>query len=414
MASVTAVVVSNSAIAREMLKDNEMSFVSRPDIGSPEYNIYKGTSFTFAEYGAYWRFLKKLCMTELLSAPQIARFAHIRTEERMKLLENLFRCSEEGKVCDLRKELTRLTNNNICRMAMSTRCSGSDDESEKVLKIVKGMETLALKLSVGELSTGPYASKFDLFGYGRKLKELFLEFDEFVEKLIVQHELDLTSGNKDRKKDLMHILLEICRDENAEMQLTRTQIKSFILELFVGATNTTSVVLEWTMAEVINHQSILKKLREEINGVVGSKRLVEESDIPNLPYLQAVVKETLRLHPAVPLLIRRCDQDCKINERFTKNHKQYSQYQMDLKGQNFSLFPFGTGRRGCPGASLALSAIQVLVATLVQCFDFVIEGGDMLNMEEGTGFSSGMVHPLLCHVTNVAQFNPSNPVSLKS
>ncbi|CAI9102362.1 OLC1v1000622C1 [Oldenlandia corymbosa var. corymbosa] len=447
MVSETSVVVSNSAVAKEMLKDNEMNFVSRPDVsGSSDYNIYKGSSFVFAEYGDYWRFLKKLCMTELLSVSQIARFADIRREEKMKLLENLFRCSEEGKICDLGKELVGLTNNNICRMAMSTRCSGSDNESDKVWNFVKGVEALTLKFSLGEL-LGPYLSKLDLFGYGRKMKELLLEFDEFVEKVIVQHELDLKSGNKKgKKKDDMDILLEICRDENAEIKFTRRQIKSFLLELFMAGTDTTSVVLQWAMAELINHQTIFNKLKEEINGVVGSKRLVEESDIPNLPYLQAVVKETLRLHPSAPLIFRRCDKDCKINgydllaneriiinlnaimrdpkcwenplkfmpERFTEKHKQFDQYHMDLKGQNFSLFPFGSGRRGCPGASFALSVIHVMVATLVQCFDFKVEGEEKLNMEEGTGFSGAMVHPLLCFVTNVAQFNPLKSFSPRS
>lgn len=67
----------------------------------------------------------------------------------------------------------------------------------------------------------------------------------------------------------------------------------------MAGTETTSVLLQWMMGELINHPKVFKKLRDEINGVVGagSNRLVQESDVQNLPYLRAVVKEILRLHP---------------------------------------------------------------------------------------------------------------------
>ena len=68
----------------------------------------------------------------------------------------------------------------------------------------------------------------------------------------------------------------------------------------------------WTITELINHPSIFNKVREEINSVVGSTRLVDESNVKNLPYLQAVVKKTLRLYPPLPMTTRKCRQSCKI------------------------------------------------------------------------------------------------------
>ena len=117
LGSKSSIIVTNAIIAKEMLKDNEMNFVSRPELKSSVFNIYEDCTFIFAEYGAYWRFMKKLCMTELLSMPQVNRFMDIRREETMKLLETLVKCSGQGKVCDLGVHLMTLTNNVICRSA---------------------------------------------------------------------------------------------------------------------------------------------------------------------------------------------------------------------------------------------------------------------------------------------------------
>lgn len=425
----TVVVVSNAAVAREFLKNNEMNFVSRPHFGASNFNIYAGSEFVNAEYGPYWRFMKKLCMTELLSVPQVNRFLDIRRQEMIKLLESLVGFSEAGKACNLGVELMSMTNNVVSRMAMSARCTPALNEGKALWEFVKEILDLAPKFALGELFF-PFG-KVDLFGYGKRVRVLFGKFDSLVEKIMVEHENELNSSNKERK-DTMDILLEIHRDKNAEVKLSRKDIKSFLLELYMAGTETVSVALTWTLAELINHPEVFQKLRDEINTVVGSKRLVQESDVPKLPYLQAVVKESLRLHAPAPLIFRRCGEDCKINgfdilanervafnvyaimrdpsswenpleflpERFMVGSKDtYDHYQMDIKGQNFNIFPFGSGRRGCPGASLALAVVHSAVGLLVQGFDFRVQGAERIKIEEGTGLSAGLAHPLMCYVT---------------
>ena len=185
------------------------------------------------------------------------------------------------------------------------------------------------------------------------------------------------------------------------------------------------MALAWAIVELINNPKMFKKLREEINRVVGSGRLVEESDVPNLPYLQAVVKETLRLHPPLPVMVRKAEKDCKISgydisantsimfnlhaimrenapdfepKRFVMASSEDSDhYQMAFKGNNFQLIPFGSGRRGCPGVSLSLVVIHMVLAALVQCFDFKVHGGEKVNTKQGLGFSAETAHPILCY-----------------
>ncbi|CAM8976233.1 unnamed protein product [Rhodiola kirilowii] len=89
-------------------------------------------------------------------------------------------------------------------------------------------------------------------------------------------------------------------------------IKAFIWDIFSAGTDTSAITTEWALAELINNPSMMEKARNVIDYVVGKSRLVEESDIPNLPYIQAIVKETLRLHPTGPLIIRESNEKCVI------------------------------------------------------------------------------------------------------
>lgn len=203
----------------------------------------------------------------------------------------------------------------------------------------------------------------------------------------------------------------------------------------MAGTDTSAISVQWVIAELINHPKVFKKLRDEINSVVGPNRLVRESDIPNLPYLHTVVKETLRLHPPSPVVLRASIEDCQINgfdvkantrmlvnvytiqrdpnlwkdpeefipERFAANHNANSS-QMEMKGQIFNFFPFGSGRRGCPGVTLALAVVQSSVAVLVQCFDWKAKDGEKIDMQEGSGFSMGMAKPLVCYP--ITHMNP--------
>ena len=175
----------------------------------------------------------------------------------------------------------------------------------------------------------------------------------------------------------------------------------------LAATDTTTVTMIWILALLLNNQDALKKVQEELEQVVGRERQVNESDINNLVYLQAVIKETLRLYPAGPLLLpHEAIEDCKIDqydvtvgtrvfvnvaklhrdprvwsdpnefkpERFLTEHKN-----MDVRGQNFELIPFGSGRRICPGISFALQIMQLTLATLLHSFDItpLVEPVDM-------------------------------------
>ncbi|CAI0446836.1 unnamed protein product [Linum tenue] len=225
----------------------------------------------------------------------------------------------------------------------------------------------------------------------------------------------------------MDILLETYRDENAQVKLTRKQIKHFIIELLMASIDTSAATLQWAMAELINRPNIFKKLREEIDSITGVDRLVKESDVQNLPYLRALVKESLRLHTAAPMIPRECSQDCKINGFNVKSKTRVliNAYAImrdpDMwedpdkfmperfllggdDGHDFRFLPFGGGRRGCIGYTHVYMIMHTTMAALVQCFDWKVKDGEHVDISVALGFTGAMTPPLLCYPT--ARFHP--------
>lgn len=189
-----------------------------------------------------------------------------------------------------------------------------------------------------------------------------------------------------------------------------------------AATDTTALTLTWALSLILNNPSTLEKIRGEIDLHVGKERQVEESDINNLTYLQALVKETLRLYPPGPLLLpHECIEDCTVDgyhvtkgtrllvnvsmihrdpefwsdpdafrpERFLEEHKE-----VDVRGNHFNLIPFGGGRRICPGISLGLQSVQLALANLVHGFDVKKISEKPIDMTEAPGLSNVKATPL--------------------
>ncbi|XP_068642805.1 3,9-dihydroxypterocarpan 6A-monooxygenase-like [Aristolochia californica] len=425
--------VCSPALAKEFFKTHDITFASRPRLAGLEYIGEGDSRFAFASYGPYWKFMKKLCVNELFSGKKLDRMARIRREEIHWLLGSLSEKAGAQEPADMEALLTALTNNIICRMAMSTRCSGNMNDAEVCKKVVQELIEIAAKLNL--VNVLGFIGSMDILGYGRRLTDVHGKFMIMVERIMKEHEekqrkrKEQSGGGVEvEEEDLMDILLGVSRDENTEIRLRRDDVKVFLQDLFIAGTETASVAMQWAVAELINQPRAFKKMRDEIEEAVGKTRVVEESDIPNLPYVQATLMETLRLHPAVPLILRESSRDCTIAgfdipaktkaciniwainrdpdhwenpdefrpERFLNSDGTIGN-SGDMKGQNFHFLPFGGGRRMCPGASLALRVMHVAVAAMVQCFDYKLAGGaTKVDMREQGGFTLRMAHPLHC------------------
>ncbi|KAM3732284.1 hypothetical protein ACB098_11G048400 [Castanea mollissima] len=405
LGSVPCVVVSSPEMAKEFLKTHETSFANRPQTAAVDYLTYGSADFSFAPYGPYWKFMKKLCTSKLLG--EITRFVQF-----------LLKKAQSDEAIDVGEGLMRVTNNIISRMTMSQRCSENENEADEVTKLVKATAELTGKFNLSDYIW--FCKHLDMQGFGKRLKDVRDRFDSMMEKIIKEHE----EARKEEEnmdgghavKDLLHILLDISEDKSSEMRLTRENIKAFVLDIFAAGTYTSAITTEWALAELINHPNTMEKARQEIDSVVGKMRL------------------TLRLHPTGPVIVRESSKRCTIGDyeippktrllvnvwaigrdpnhwenplefqpdRFISEEKN----QLDVRGQHFHLLPFGSGRRGCPGTSLALQVVQTTLATLIQCFEWKVSGGSegTVDMEEGPGLTLLKAHPLIC--VPVTRLNP--------
>ncbi|XP_038979780.1 cytochrome P450 93A3-like [Phoenix dactylifera] len=443
LGSTPAVVASSPDTVRELLKTHDLAFANRPQYTAVRRFAYDSAGFAFAPYGPYWKFMKRLCMSELLGGRTVDQLSPVRRTELHALLRTLLHKARSSNPVDISWELIKMTNNVITRMTASSTTS----DTEEARKLVKQVAEL-----VGVFNLSDYIGIFrnlDLQGLNKRINVVHERFDAFMERIIKEKE-EIRKRRKERGegdngvKDLLDIMLDVSEDENADMKLTRENIKGFALDIFTAGSDSSAATVEWALAELINHPCILRKLREEIDKAVGKDRLVRESDIPNLPYLYAVVKETLRLHPAAPLAIRVSDKEVKVGgyeipantslfvnvwsigrdpncwkdplefrpERFAAPRED-GLSSIDFRGQHFELLPFGSGRRVCPGISLALQVIQLTLAALVHCFEWKVDGKEEersggLDMSEGIGMVILRAQPLVC--VPVARLDPFPPL----
>jgi cytochrome P450 len=177
--------------------------------------------------------------------------------------------------------------------------------------------------------------------------------------------------------------------------------------LFMAGTGTTSVTVEWAMSLLLNHPTILKKARAEIEALVGTSRLVTAEDVPRLTYLRCIISETLRLYPAAPLLLpHQSSADCKVggyhipketmllvnayaihrDPTMWENPEEFKPERFeDGKAEGLLWIPFGMGRRKCPGEAMASRVVGLVLAALIQCFDWERVNGVEVDMTEGSG-----------------------------
>ncbi|CAN4077900.1 unnamed protein product [Withania somnifera] len=202
---------------------------------------------------------------------------------------------------------------------------------------------------------------FDFQGVTKKMKVLAKRFDKIFESMIDQ----------------------LLKDEvDAKTPLTMTELKALQMDMVIGGTDTTSKKVEFAMAEIMNRPDVLRELQQELETVMGKNNVVEKSHIQQLPYLYAVMKEALRIHPVLPLLVPHCPNP-SIWENPTVFHpERFLDHTWDYSGNDFNYFPFGSGRRMCAGIAMAERMFLYSLASFIHSFDWKLPEGETLDLAE--------------------------------
>ncbi|GLT54724.1 hypothetical protein SLA2020_279000 [Shorea laevis] len=399
----------------------------KPQTSAGKYISYNYTNILWAPYGPYLRQGRKIYMSELFTSKRLESYEYIRVEERNALVSHLRALS--GKSIRVKEHLSRLTLSIISRIALGTKYfSESDREFETSAITFKEFQQmldewflLNSKLNIGDWI--PWLNFLDLQGYVKRMKALAKKIDRFYDHVFDDHKVKRGVGDF-VPKDMVDLLLQLVDDPNTDVKLTYDNVKALTQDLIIGGTESSATTLEWAMSELLKQPHLIRKATEELDRVIGKDRWVEEKDIPQLPYIDAIIKETMRKHPvAVMLAPHSALEDCNVAgydvrkgstvlintwgmgrdpliwdapEEFRP--ERFLGKDIDVKGQYFELLPFGSGRRMCPGYSLALKVITSTLANMLRGFEWKLPDNmkpEDLSMEELYGLATSRKFPLV-------------------
>ncbi|XP_004504637.1 isoflavone 2'-hydroxylase-like [Cicer arietinum] len=407
------VVVSSLSEFQQCFTKNDVVLANRPKFISGKYIFYNYTTLGSASYGEHWRNLRRITSLDVLSNHRINNFSGIRKDETQRLIKKLAEDSSSNFAeVELSFRFYDMTFNNIMRMISGKRYYGEDCDMSDLQEAsqFRDMVTELLQLSGANNKTDflPLLRFLDFENLEKKVKNIGEKTDAFLSGLLQEQR-----NKKERTNTMIDHLLSM--QESQPEYYTDQIIKGLVLAMLLAGTDTTALTLEWSMSNLLNHPEVLKKVRDELDTHVGQDRLVDESDLPNLTYIKNVIYETLRLYGPAPLLIpHSTSDDCIIGgykiprdtivlinawgiQRDPESWSEATTFKperFNKKGELEKLIAFGMGRRACPGEALALRAISMTLALLVQCFDWKRTSDDKIDMAERDGFALKKLVPL--------------------
>ncbi|KAI3506931.1 hypothetical protein L1887_21584 [Cichorium endivia] len=427
-----ALIVSSCQMIKDCFTTNDRNFATRPNMAVSRYMGYDSAVFALAPYGPYWREIRKLVTLELFTTHRLEKLRNVRDSEVKYLINELSKNGNGASVVDMTKWFEHITFNIIVRMLAGKRFSdGDNDEDLKVKEAIKKGLYLSGVFVVSDLI--PNLEWMDIGGHVKAMKGAAKELDSVLGKWLDEHVEKRKEYDGDKEADFMDVMLStLSKDAEMYGHGRETIIKATTLILILTGSESTAETLTWALSLLLNSPDILKAAQKEIDIHVGREKWVEESDINKLPYLQAIVKETLRMYPPGPLAgPREAIEDCYIGgyhvskgtrlivnvwklhrdpqiwsdpdefrpERFLQEHSN-----VGYQGQNFEYIPFSSGRRMCPASTFALQIIHLTLARVLQGFDLSTPMGKLVDMTEGLGIALPKVKPL--HVILTPRLSP--------
>ncbi|MED6122585.1 hypothetical protein PIB30_041123 [Stylosanthes scabra] len=400
-------------MAQEVMKTNDLKFCDRPEHVFSKIITYNDKSISFSAYGDYWRQVKKMCTMELLTTKRVQSFRTIREEEVSEMVKAISK--NEGSIVNLGDMISSMTYGITSRAIFGTKKRNQNHE----------VYVSAIEESVQLAATTTIANLYPSIGVLQMLSRTKARFEELHRETdrIMQ---DIVDDHKHRKRDDDHyeevddfvdVLLKFQHGKDFEYELTDDHIKALIQDMFVGGGETSSVIVEWAMSELIKNLKVLERAQDEVRRVYVNKGYVDESELHQLTYLKCIIKETLRLHPFFPLLVPRENREaCQVNgyeippkskviinawaiardPRFwiddaeSFKPERFLDSSIDYRGSHFEFLPFGAGRRMCPGIAFATPNMELPLAKLLYHFDWKLPNGiknEELEMIESFGIT---------------------------
>nr|AAS57921.1 hydroxylase-like cytochrome P450 CASS [Camptotheca acuminata] len=417
------VVISNSELAKEVLKENDQHLADRERNRSSNSFSRGGKDLIWADYGPHYVKVRKLCTVELFTPKRLEALRPIREDEVTAMVDSIFKDSANpdnyGKSLLVKQYIGAVAFNNITRLVFGKRFMNSEGVMDEQGKEFRGIVANGVKIG-------------GLRFIGEHIPWLRCMFPQ-EEEILVKHEArrdrltraimeEHTLARKHSggaKQHFVDALLTLQK----EYELSDDTVIGLLWDMITAGMDTTSISVEWAMAELIKNPRVQQKAQEELDRVIGYERIMSETDFPNLPYLQCVAKEALRLHPPTPLMLpHKANSNVKIGgydipkgsivhvnvwaiardpatwkDPHEFRPERFLEEDVDMKGHDFRLLPFGAGRRICPGAQIAINLITSMLGHLLHHFSWAPPEGvkpEEIDMTENPGLVTFMKTPV--------------------
>ncbi|WCJ19175.1 Cytochrome P450 77A3 [Euphorbia peplus] len=396
MGSRTLIIVSDAKLVHEALIQRGPLFATRPP-ENPTRKIFSCNKFTVnaAVYGPVWRSLRRNMVQNMLSSSRLKEFKNVRDSAMDKLVDRIKSeaKSNDGVVWVLRNARFAV----FC--ILLDLCFGLEMDEETILRMDQVMKSILMVLDPRIDDFLPILSPF-FSEQRKKVQKVRKEQIEFMVPLIERRRKALKNPGSDPNAMSFSYLDSLfdLKIEGRESCPSDAELVSLCSEFMNGGTDTTATAVEWGIAQLIDNPEVQEKLYEEIKNVVGN-RTVSENDVEKMEYLQAVVKELLRKHPPTFFLLTHAvteptklgGYDIPTNAnveifsnaiaddpKLWSNPKKFDPDRFFLKKEEaditgsteVKMTPFGVGRRICPGLGLATVHLHLMIARMVQEFEW--------------------------------------------
>ncbi|XVE57740.1 hypothetical protein DITRI_Ditri04bG0113900 [Diplodiscus trichospermus] len=429
-----SVVISSPSLAKEVVRDQDITFSERDPPAAAKICTFGCNDIVFDSYSSPdWRMKRKVLVREMLCSSSIKACYGLRREQLMKTIRDAY--ENAGKPIDFGDLAFLSSINSVMSMLWGGKQGGDKKDAAVWSEFRELITELMVILGKPNLSDiFPVLAPFDIQGLEREMKKITHSFDQLFDSMVEARMKAATKMEKDdgktEQKDFLQLLLELKEKGDSTTSITMNQLKALLMDVVVGGTDTTSTMMEWTMAELMQHPEEMEKVKKEIAEVVGPNSAVDEVHLPNLRYLDAVVKETFRLHPPIPLLVPRCPGQSSTVGGYTipKGTKVFlniwsiqrdpnlwenaSEFRperflidpdkFDYLGNDFRYMPFGSGRRMCAGVNLGEKMLYSTLASLLHSFDWKMAPGAEQDLTGRFGIIMKKMKPLLVIPTPIS------------
>ncbi|KAL7593719.1 cytochrome P450 76T24 [Lactuca sativa] len=427
------IVISSPDMAKEFFQTHDISFSSRSVPNAVRAGDSDKYSIVWLPAGDRWRKLRRITKEYLFSVQQLDASEFLRREKVQELLNHVSQCCTDQKALNVGGAAFTTSLNILSNFMFSLDLAQYGAESTQEFK-----DAVCALLEAGGKPTlpdlFPILNSLELLGLSRKenvnATKLLTIFEKIIhERLQTRSDSSSYDGISTTNNDVLDLLLNL--NLKNESIISQNDMKHLFLSLYIAGTDTTSITVEWAMAELIRNPKKMEMARSELVKVThNNNRNIQESDISQLPYLQAVIKETLRLHPPVPFLIpHQAIHDVDVQGFIVPKDAQilcnvwamgldpniwsdpkifmperFLDVKIDYKGHDFELIPFGAGRRICPGLNLANRMLHIVLGSLIHKFDWKVVGNcrtQDIDMEEKFGITLQKAVPLMAIPVNL-------------